>query len=81
MKTPYKLVYRTIDGKQTTLGGFDCHDTKSAAGRLFQLKSVKSVKVVKRSNKRVFLRLCKDKYGNTLQYLFINVPSELAKSG
>jgi hypothetical protein len=79
MKAPYKLVYRTIDGKQMTLNGFDCHATKSTAGRLFQLHSVKNVRVVKRSNKRLFLRLCKNKHGKTLQYLTVNVPSKLAK--
>lgn len=80
MKAPYKLVYRTIDGKQMTLDGYDCHATKSTAGRLFQSHSVKNVKVLRRSSKKLFLRLCKNKYGKTLQYLTVNVPSELAKS-
>ncbi len=80
MKAPYKLVYRTINGKRMTLDGYDCHATKSTAGRLFQLHSVKSVKVVKRSNKKVFLRLCKNKYGKTLQYLTVDVSSKLAKT-
>jgi hypothetical protein len=79
MKAPYKLVYRTIDGKQMTLDGYDCHATKSTAGRLFQLNSVKSVKVLRTKNKKLFLRLCKDKKGKTLQYLTVNVPSEFAK--
>jgi hypothetical protein len=79
MKAPYKLVYRTINGKQMTLDGYDCHATKSTAGRLFQLNSVKSVKVLRTKNKKLFLRLCKDKKGKTLQYLTVNVPSEFAK--
>lgn len=80
MRAPYKLVYSTIDGKRRTLVGYDCHATKSTAGFLFQSHTVKSVKVVKNSNKKTFLRLCKNKYGKTLQYLTVNVPSELAKS-
>lgn len=81
MKAPYRLVYRTINGKQTTLDGYDCHATKSAAGRLFQLHSVQSVKVLRTKNKRLFLRLCKNSKGKTLQYLTVNVPSQLAKIG
>lgn len=81
MKAPYKLVYRTINGRQRTLDGYDCHATKSTAGFLFQSHTVKNVKVVKRSNKRVFLRLCKNKKGKTLQYLTVNVPSKFAKIG
>lgn len=78
MKAPYKLVYRTIDGKRITLDGYDCHATKSSAGRLFQLHSVKNVKVSKRTSKKVFLRLCKNKKGKVLQYLTVNVPSKFA---
>lgn len=79
MNAPYKLVYSTINGKQTTLRGWDCHATKSAAGRLFQLDSVKNVKVIDSRNKRVYLRLSKNKSGKTLQYLTLNVSSSLSK--
>jgi hypothetical protein len=81
MRAPYKLVYRTIDGKQRTLDGYDCHATKSTAGFLFQSHTVKNVKVLRTKNKKLFLRLCKNKYGKTLQYLTVNVPSKLAKIG
>jgi len=81
MKAPYKLVYRTIDGKQRTLDGYDCHATKSTAGFLFQSHSVKNVRVLRIKNKKLFLRLCKNKNGKTLQYLTVNVPSQLAKIG
>ena len=81
MKAPYKLVYRTINGKQRTLDGYDCHATKSTAGFLFQSHTVKSVKVFDRKHKFVYLRLSKDNKGKVLQYLTINVPSELAKFG
>jgi hypothetical protein len=82
MKAPYKLVYRTIDGKQRTLDGYDCHATKSTAGFLFQSHTVKNVKVLRiGKNKRLFLRLCKNKKGKVLQYLTVNVPSQFAKIG
>jgi len=81
MSAPYKLVYRTINGKRITLDGYDCHATKSTAGRLFQLNSVKNVKVFDRKHKIVYLRLSKNRKGKVLQYLTVNVPSELAKSG
>jgi|WetSurSiteA1Bulk_404760.scaffolds.fasta_scaffold10325_4 hypothetical protein len=79
MKAPYKLVYRTINGKQRTLDGYDCHATKSSAGILFQSHSVKNVRVLCIKNKRLFLRLCKNKKGKVLQHLTVNVPSQLAK--
>ena len=75
MRAPYKLVYSTIDGKQRTLDGYDCHATKSTAGFLFQSHTVKNVKVLRIKNKKLFLRLCKNKNGKTLQYLTVNVPS------
>lgn len=80
MKAPYKLVYRTIDGKQMTLDGYHCHSAKSTAGRLFQLHSVKKVRVFDKE-KTLFLRLSKNKKGKVLQHLTVNVPSEFAKFG
>jgi hypothetical protein len=80
VKAPYKLVYRTIDGKQMTLDGYHCHATKSTAGRLFQLRSVKNVRVFDK-RKNLYLRLSKNKKGKVLQYLTVNVPSEFALFG
>ncbi len=80
MKAPYKLVYRTIDGKQITLDGWKCHAVKSTAGRLFQLHSVKKVRVLDK-RKNLYLRLSKNKRGKVLQHLTVNVPSTEALFG
>jgi hypothetical protein len=81
MTAPYKLVYRTINGKRITLDGYDCHATKSTAGFLFQSHTIKNVKVFDRKHKIVYLRLSKDKKGKVLQHLTINISSKLAKTG
>lgn len=80
MKAPYKIVSRTIDGKRVTLDGYNCHNVKSMAGRLFQSPSIKSVKVTDKY-KFVFLRLSKNKKGKVLQHLTVNVPSKFAALG
>jgi hypothetical protein len=80
MSAPYKLVYRTINGKRITLDGYDCHNVKSTAGFLFQSHTVKSVKVTDKY-KFVFLRLSKNKKGKVLQHLTVNVPSKFAALG
>jgi hypothetical protein len=60
MKANYRLVYRTIKGETIKMGGEKCHDTKSAAGRLFQSPSVKSVLVADIKG-NVYLYLVKGK--------------------
>lgn len=75
MEANYRLVYRTIEGKQVKLGGEKCHDTKSAAGRLFQSPTVKSV-LVADINGTVYLYLVKNHPEKTE-----NIKSELATYG
>lgn len=75
MKANYRLVYRTIKGEHIKLGGETCHETKSAAGRLFQSPTVKSV-LVADTNGIVFLYLVKDHPEKTE-----NIKSALAPLG
>jgi hypothetical protein len=59
MKANYRLICRPIKGKEIKLAGEKCGATKSAAGRLFQSPSVKSVLVADISGK-VYLYLVKN---------------------
>lgn len=63
MKSFYRLICRTNEGS-TKLGGENCHETKSLAGRLFQSPSVKSVLVADVQG-NVYLYLVKGKPNKT----------------
>jgi hypothetical protein len=80
MKTNYRLIVTPFEGKRVKLAGNKCHDTKSVAGRLFQLKSVKSVFVADTDGNH-YLYLTKDKNGEVIQSKTENVRSSEAVYG
>jgi hypothetical protein len=88
-KFNYRLVAKVVDSEskqvgKVKMGGRNCHETKSMAGRLFQSPSVISVLVADITGKRYFYAVktfADGKTGHVIQEKTENIPSAQALFG